>query len=63
MLLKDKDPYVRGTAAYALGRCSKKLKEDELGELVKRLHAEGHNEAVEEIKKVWGRRFIRILHP
>jgi hypothetical protein len=62
-LLKDEDYSVREAVARALGKISKKLKEEDLISLVKRLKEKGNTEAVEAIKKVHNRRFLKVLYP
>ena len=63
LLKKDEHKYVRWAAAVALAKSSKRLEEDASVGLVERLHREGHDEAVDEIRKVQKRRFLRVLHP
>ncbi|HIC91864.1 MAG TPA: hypothetical protein EYP21_07390 [Syntrophaceae bacterium] len=58
-----KDEFVRWAAADALGKISKKFKEDDLFSLVDRLHKGGDDEAIDEIKKVQKRRFLKVLYP
>jgi hypothetical protein len=58
-LFKDENRYVHGAAVKALDKISMKLKEEDLSKLAESLHKEGYREAVNEIKRVQKRRFIK----
>ena len=62
-LLSDEDFDVRRVAAGALGNISKKFKENDLFRLVEGLHNKKHNNAVDALKHVHQRRFLKILYP
>ncbi|MBM2834922.1 MAG: hypothetical protein HW406_2083, partial [Candidatus Brocadiaceae bacterium] len=61
--LSDKGSGVRIAAAEALGNISKKFKENDLFRLVEGLHNKKHNNAVDALKHVHQRRFLKILYP
>lgn len=61
-LLSNED-YGVPRAADALGNISKKFKENDLFKLVEDLHNKKHNNAVNSLKHVHQRRFLKILYP
>jgi len=62
-LLNDENTDVRWAASRALGKISKKIKDGDLLRLIERFHREGYNKAVDTLKSVHKRRFIKILYP